>query len=54
MVTKNIICPHCRGTGADDPDHVTNCPSCNGQGYTMQREQIAFGFFRQYQAPLLI
>jgi len=46
-----MICPHCRATGADDPDDVQQCPHCNGQGWTLQREQIAFGFFRQYQAP---
>lgn len=23
--SRKIICPHCRGSGADDPDHVHNC-----------------------------
>jgi len=27
---RKVICPHCRGSGADDPSHVTKCPQCNG------------------------
>lgn len=29
---RNIICPHCRGSGADDPDHVAKCKTCSGTG----------------------
>jgi len=47
--TKKIICPHCRGSGADDPDHITKCPDCNGQGWTIRRHQIQPGFFQQVQ-----
>jgi len=28
--TRNTICPHCRGSGADDPDDVQTCPKCGG------------------------
>lgn len=28
--TRKTICPHCRGSGADDPDHVKDCPRCGG------------------------
>jgi DnaJ-related protein SCJ1 len=49
FLTKNMICPHCRATGADDPDDVATCPHCNGQGFTIQRQQIAFGFYQQFQ-----
>ena len=28
--TRNTICPHCRGTGADDPSDVKTCTKCNG------------------------
>jgi len=34
--TRQIICPHCRGSGADDPDHVKTCTKCNGQGHTLE------------------
>lgn len=30
--TRSTICPHCRGSGADDPDDVKTCQKCNGQG----------------------
>jgi DnaJ-class molecular chaperone len=28
--TRNTICPHCRGSGADDPNDVKTCTKCNG------------------------
>ena len=34
---RKIICPHCRGSGADNPEDVHTCPSCNGQGFTIQK-----------------
>lgn len=49
--TKLGICPHCRGSGADNPDDVKTCPECSGTGYTVKRQQIAPGFFQQFQAP---
>lgn len=27
---RKVICPHCRGTGADDPSDVKKCTTCNG------------------------
>lgn len=41
---RKIICPHCRGSGGDDPDHVKTCPKCQGQGVIIQKQQIAPGF----------
>ena len=29
---KMAICPHCRGSGADDPEDVHVCEHCNGAG----------------------
>lgn len=34
---RNIICPHCRGSGADDPDHVAKCNTCSGTGQVIKR-----------------
>jgi DnaJ-related protein SCJ1 len=28
--TRQIICPHCRGSGADNPEDVKTCPHCKG------------------------
>jgi len=47
--TKQTICPHCRGTGADDPDHIQNCPVCRGSGVMIKKQQIGPGFFQQFQ-----
>ena len=42
--TRKTICPHCRGSGADDPDHVETCTKCKGQGVVIEKKQIAPGF----------
>lgn len=47
--TKQTLCPHCRGTGADDPDHIKTCDACGGQGYVIRRQQIAPGYYQQFQ-----
>jgi DnaJ-class molecular chaperone len=41
---RKIICPHCRGSGADDPNDVKKCTKCDGKGHTIQKQQIAPGF----------
>eukprot|EP01135_Chromosphaera_perkinsii_P000410 Nk52_evm57s78 gene=Nk52_evmTU57s78 len=48
-VDKQILCPHCRGSGAKDADHVHKCNECGGQGVKIMRQQVAPGFFQQYQ-----
>lgn len=40
---RKVICPHCRGSGADKPDDVQTCPKCKGQGHTISKQQIAPG-----------
>ncbi|CAD8182611.1 unnamed protein product [Paramecium octaurelia] len=49
-LTKQILCPHCRGSGADDPDLVETCPTCKGVGSVQKRQQVGFGFFQTFQA----
>lgn len=34
--TRSTLCPNCRGSGADNPDDVKDCPKCNGQGVIME------------------
>lgn len=47
--TRNVICPHCRGTGADSDDDIHVCDKCGGQGVTIERQQIAPGYVQQFQ-----
>lgn len=47
--TRNIICPHCRGTGADSDDDIKVCEKCQGQGVILERQQIAPGYIQQFQ-----
>lgn len=28
MLTKNTICSHCRGSGAEDPSDIQKCDKC--------------------------
>lgn len=47
--TRQIICPHCRGSGADDPSHVKTCTKCKGQGATIEMRSLGPGFQQQVQ-----
>lgn len=47
--TRNTLCPHCRGTGADDPDDIKVCGKCNGQGVVMEVQRLGPGFVQQFQ-----
>ena len=30
--TRQVLCPHCRGSGADNPEDVEICAQCKGSG----------------------
>lgn len=47
--TRNVICPHCRGTGADSDDDIQVCDKCAGQGVILERQQLAPGYIQQFQ-----
>lgn len=47
-ITRNVICPKCRGTGAKDGQTVT-CKACKGRGVRMVQQQMAPGFVVQMQ-----
>lgn len=47
--TKQAICPHCRGNGAESMEDLKKCPKCNGQGFILKKKQLAPGFIQQYQ-----
>lgn len=44
--TKQGLCPHCRGSGAEDIESIIKCTECNGQGFVMKRYQVGFGFYQ--------
>jgi len=46
---KQILCPHCRGTGAENPDDVRTCPVCSGSGVEMKTQRLGPGFVQQFQ-----
>jgi DnaJ-related protein SCJ1 len=48
-LSKQRLCKACRGTGAATKDDFQTCKSCNGQGVTLQRIQLAPGFVQQVQ-----
>ena len=43
---KNIICPKCDGTGAENKESII-CNKCNGKGYTSVNRETPFGILRQ-------
>jgi hypothetical protein len=49
-ISRKVVCRSCKGTGAKGGD-VKKCSKCNGQGVTMQLQQIAPGFNIQMQTP---
>lgn len=48
-MSKHIICPNCRGSGAKHADDVKQCSKCNGRGIVVKMQQIAPGFVQQVQ-----
>lgn len=48
--TRHVVCPHCRGSGADSHDDIVECDRCGGKGHILQRQQIAPGFVQTFQS----
>lgn len=48
-ILQQVLCSHCRGTGADSDDHFHTCSTCKGQGVVMHVQQIGPGFVQQMQ-----
>ncbi len=36
-------CPHCNGTGAENPNDISTCPDCRGSGFITAVQQTLFG-----------
>lgn len=48
-IFRQVLCPHCFGTGAESEDDIYDCPKCGGTGTIMERRQIGIGFVQQVQ-----
>jgi len=46
---KQVLCTHCRGTGAKNFDDVETCPVCHGKGVRVITQQLGPGFVQQTQ-----
>jgi|EP00161_Ancyromonas_sigmoides_P012477 DnaJ-related protein SCJ1 len=46
---KQVLCPGCRGSGAENPNDVETCSVCKGQGVIIQHRQLGPGFVQQVQ-----
>ncbi|KAG0351695.1 hypothetical protein BC939DRAFT_392096 [Gamsiella multidivaricata] len=48
-VSKQIVCPHCSGSGAKSSDDVVTCSTCQGQGVRIVKHMLAPGMFQQFR-----
>ncbi|NLC96096.1 MAG: molecular chaperone DnaJ [Erysipelotrichaceae bacterium] len=39
-------CSHCKGSGAETPNDIETCPTCNGSGTVISQQRTAFGVFQ--------
>ena len=46
-ITKQVVCPHCHGTGAKDDKSITTCPDCHGSGQVVRQQRSMFGIIQQ-------
>ncbi|KAH7927935.1 DnaJ-domain-containing protein [Leucogyrophana mollusca] len=49
MMKKNVLCDHCRGTGAASDGDIHACSGCGGSGVKIVKQQIFPGMFAQSQ-----
>lgn len=45
-VKKDITCPHCHGTGAENGSSSETCPTCHGSGVEIRTQQSIFGMMQ--------
>ncbi|KAG0242899.1 DnaJ- protein scj1 [Actinomortierella wolfii] len=48
-VAKQVVCPHCHGSGARSSEDIVTCHACDGQGVRIVKHQIMPGFVQQYR-----
>ncbi|MCR5131120.1 MAG: molecular chaperone DnaJ [Prevotella sp.] len=51
-VKKDVVCPHCSGSGAQAGSGSETCPTCHGQGYTVKTVRSILGMMQtQSECP---
>jgi len=48
--SRQHLCHHCRGTGADDPNDIKQCTACGGTGMRVRTIQRGPGFVQHIQS----
>ncbi|OLY82274.1 DnaJ-like protein [Smittium mucronatum] len=48
-VSKQKLCPHCGGTGAESSDDISTCDDCNGSGMKVVERVLGPGFIQRMQ-----
>ncbi|KAM3589766.1 DnaJ-related protein scj1 [Umbelopsis sp. WA50703] len=48
-VSKQVLCDHCLGSGAENSDDVVNCNVCGGRGVRIVEMQLGPGMIQQFQ-----
>ena len=49
---KDVACPECHGSGAENGSGSETCPTCNGQGYTVRTMRSILGMMQtQSECP---
>ena len=50
VIRKQKVCKECKGTGAETPDDLKACVTCQGQGIVLQRVSLGPGMVQQVQS----
>lgn len=48
-VSKQVVCDHCFGSGAENSDDVVTCSTCQGKGYQVFEMQLGPHMVQQFQ-----
>lgn len=48
MVEKQVVCPHCHGSGAENSYDIVPCKECGGKGRVTQRVELGGGYYNLY------
>ncbi|KAJ1906921.1 DnaJ- protein scj1 [Coemansia sp. IMI 209127] len=49
-ISKQVICPHCDGSGAASPDDIETCSTCGGSGMRIIKQVLGPGIVQQMQS----
>jgi len=48
-ISKQVVCPTCRGSGAKSSKDIAKCTKCKGKGFILVQHQLGPGFVQQSQ-----